>query len=60
MQENETTTITNLQKDLIIKHLCDMNTRATVIIEEASCLTANFKAVKMILDDATEITIKNK
>jgi len=59
MQEEETITITNLQKKLIMRHLCDMNTCALGIIEEAGFLMANFKAVKMILDNTTEISIKN-
>jgi hypothetical protein len=61
MQENENKveTITNLQKKIIKEHLFDMHSRATAIIEETSYLMANFTAIKMILDNTTEISIKN-
>ena len=51
MSEEKISTITNLQKDLLIKHVSDMNNRIDLITEEASYLTANIKAVKMILGE---------
>jgi len=51
MTEEKTLTITNLQKSLIIKHLNDINDKLSNITEEASYLTANIKAVKMLLGE---------
>jgi len=51
MAEEKTLTLTNLQKGLIIKHLNDMNVKLIFITEETSYLTANIKAVKMILGE---------
>ncbi|OGH96593.1 MAG: hypothetical protein A2039_06165 [Candidatus Melainabacteria bacterium GWA2_34_9] len=59
MSENKTSTITNLQKEILIGHLGDMHGRLETIIEETSYLLANFKAMKMIIDNTTEISIKN-
>jgi len=61
MQENENKveTITSLQKQIIKDHIVDMHSRANTIIEETSYLMANFTAIKMILDNTTEISIKN-
>jgi len=50
MTKEEISTITNLQKEILIGHLEDMNTRLETIVEETSYLAANFKAIKMILD----------
>jgi len=58
MTKEEVTTITNLQKKILIGHLGDMHSRLETIIEETSYLLANFKAMKMILDNTTEISIK--
>ncbi|OGH99767.1 MAG: hypothetical protein A2039_06765 [Candidatus Melainabacteria bacterium GWA2_34_9] len=58
MTKEEVTTITNLQKEILIGHLGDMHSRLETIIEETSYLLANFKAMKMILDNTTEISIK--
>lgn len=59
MSEKEIITITNLQKGILIGHLGDMHARLETIINETSYLLANFKAMKMILDNTTEITVKN-
>lgn len=59
MSKNEITTITNLQKELLIGNLGDMHARIETIINETDYLLANFKAMKMILDNSTEITVKN-
>lgn len=58
MTKKEMTTITNLQKEILNGHLGDMHARLETIIEETSYLSANFKAMKMILDNTTEISIK--
>jgi hypothetical protein len=59
MSEKEKITVTTLQKEIMLAHLSDMNSRATDIMEETSYLMANFKAMKIILDNSTEITVKN-
>jgi len=59
MNKKEISTITNLQKEILIGHLGDMPSRLEIIIEETSYLLANFKAMKMIIDNTTEINIKN-
>jgi hypothetical protein len=59
MSEKGISTITNLQKQILIGHLGDMHSRLETIIEETSYLLANFKAMKMIIDNTTEISIKN-
>jgi len=51
MTKEETLTITNLQKDLLIKHLNDMNIRLGLITGEISYLMANIKAVKILLGE---------
>ena len=51
MSEEKTLTITNLQKDLLIKHLNDMNIRLGLITGEISYLMANIKAVKMLFGE---------
>ncbi len=56
--EKEITTITNSQKEVLIGHLGDMHARLEIIIGETSYLMANFKAVRMILDNTIEISIK--
>ena len=50
MTKEEISTITNLQKEILIGHLEDMHARLETIVEETSYLSANFKAMKMILD----------
>ncbi len=47
----KTSNITKLQKELLIKHLDDMNTRLKAVTEETDYLTANLTAMKMILDN---------
>jgi len=47
-------TLTNLQKEILTGHLRDMNARLETIIEETSYLSANFKAMKMILDNTSQ------
>ena len=59
MNKKEISTITNLQKEILIGHLGDMPSRLEIIIEETSYFLANFKAMKMIIDNTTEINIKN-
>jgi len=59
MSENKISTVTNLQKEILIGHLADMHGRLETIIGETSYLLANFKAMKMIIDNTTEISIKN-
>jgi hypothetical protein len=59
MTEDKKITITNLQKEILIGHLGDMHARLETIIGETSYLLANFKAMKMILDNTIEINIKN-
>ena len=51
MPEEKISTVTNLQKDLLIKHFSDMQLRLGLITEETSCLDANIKAMKMILGE---------
>lgn len=51
MSEEKISTITNLQKDLLIKHLDNMHLRLGLITEETSYLTANIKAMEMILNE---------
>ena len=45
MNKKEISTITNLQKEILIGHLGDMHARLETIIEETSYLLANFKGV---------------
>jgi len=58
MTKEEMTTITNLQKEILIGHLGDMHARLETIIDETSYLAANFKAMKLILDNTIQIGIK--
>jgi len=58
MTKEEISTITNLQKEILIGHLGDMHARLETIIGETSYLSANFKAMKMILDNTTQNSIK--
>jgi len=51
MINNEIISITKLQKEILIKHLNDLNTRLNLITEEISYLNANIKAIKIILDE---------
>jgi hypothetical protein len=51
MINEEVSKITKLQKNLLIKHLDDMNIRLGLITEETSYLMANIKAMKIILDE---------
>jgi len=60
MSKKAMTTVTNLQKEIIIRTIEDMHARLETIINETDYLSANFKAMKVILDNATEITVKNK
>lgn len=59
MSKEKISSITNLQKELLIGHLDDMHAVLETIIEETSYLSANFKAIKMIIDNTTEINIEN-
>jgi len=59
MSEKEIITVTTLQKEILIGHLGDMYARINVITNEISYLLANFKTMKLILDNTTEITVKN-
>ncbi|OGH96906.1 MAG: hypothetical protein A2039_00145 [Candidatus Melainabacteria bacterium GWA2_34_9] len=60
MSEKEITTITNLQKEILIGNIGDMHARLETIVNETDYLRANFTAMKMVLDNTTEITVKNK
>lgn len=55
MSEKETVSITSLQKELLSGHLEDMNKRLQIIAEETSFLSANFKAVELILDNTSKV-----
>lgn len=58
MSKEKEISITNLQKQVLIRHIGGMHSRLEVIIDETSYLLAHFKAMKMILDNTVEISIK--
>jgi len=51
MSKEEMSTITNLQKEILIEHLKNIQARLNSITEETSFLMANFKAMNIILED---------